>query len=109
MSTKDLGRSRAQLAGPHYELANRGGRAARGGVSAGPAGPRAGAASDLLDTADWAKRVSIGLYHSSAVRSTCRHYPEGPQPMSSSKHSKELRRLALSVLQPGFVGTEAPE
>lgn len=29
--------------------------------------------------------------------------------MSSSKHSKELRRLALSVLQPGFVGTEAPE
>jgi len=29
--------------------------------------------------------------------------------MSSSKHSTELRRLALSVLQPGFVGTEAPE
>lgn len=29
--------------------------------------------------------------------------------MSSSKHSKELRRLALSVLQPGFVGTEAPD
>jgi beta-N-acetylhexosaminidase len=28
--------------------------------------------------------------------------------MVSSKHSKELRRLALSVLQPGFVGTEAP-
>ncbi|MGW3130324.1 glycoside hydrolase family 3 protein [Streptomyces sp. NPDC001123] len=29
--------------------------------------------------------------------------------MVSSKHSKELRRLARSVLQPGFVGTEAPE
>ncbi|MDI5965661.1 glycoside hydrolase family 3 protein [Streptomyces sp. SL13] len=29
--------------------------------------------------------------------------------MSSSKHSDELRRLALSVLQPGFVGTEAPD
>ncbi|WP_405591409.1 glycoside hydrolase family 3 protein [Streptomyces sp. NBC_01190] len=29
--------------------------------------------------------------------------------MSSSTHSKELRRLALSILQPGFVGTEAPE
>ncbi|WP_405810747.1 glycoside hydrolase family 3 protein [Streptomyces sp. NBC_00210] len=29
--------------------------------------------------------------------------------MSSSKHSKELRRLALSVLQPGFVGTVAPD
>lgn len=29
--------------------------------------------------------------------------------MSSSKHDKELRRLALSVLQPGFVGTEAPD
>ncbi|AXK33525.1 glycoside hydrolase family 3 protein [Streptomyces armeniacus] len=29
--------------------------------------------------------------------------------MSSSKQGKELRRLALSVLQPGFVGTEAPE
>ncbi|MEV5868332.1 glycoside hydrolase family 3 protein [Streptomyces tendae] len=29
--------------------------------------------------------------------------------MSSSKHSSELRRLALSVLQPGFVGTEAPD
>ncbi|WP_382466132.1 glycoside hydrolase family 3 N-terminal domain-containing protein [Streptomyces noursei] len=29
--------------------------------------------------------------------------------MTSSKHSKELRRLALSVLQPGFVGTEAPD
>ncbi|MGW5092541.1 glycoside hydrolase family 3 protein [Streptomyces coelicoflavus] len=29
--------------------------------------------------------------------------------MSSSKHSGELRRLALSVLQPGFVGTEAPD
>jgi beta-N-acetylhexosaminidase len=29
--------------------------------------------------------------------------------MVSSKHSKELRRLALAVLQPGFVGTEAPE
>ncbi|WP_031046653.1 glycoside hydrolase family 3 protein [Streptomyces sp. NRRL F-5650] len=29
--------------------------------------------------------------------------------MSSSKHSNELRRLALSVLQPGFVGTEAPD
>ena len=29
--------------------------------------------------------------------------------MVSSKHSKELRRLALSVLQPGFVGTEAPD
>ncbi|MYS23460.1 beta-N-acetylhexosaminidase [Streptomyces sp. DvalAA-14] len=29
--------------------------------------------------------------------------------MSSSKHSEELRRLALSVLQPGFVGTQAPD
>jgi beta-N-acetylhexosaminidase len=29
--------------------------------------------------------------------------------MPSSKHSKKLRRLALSVLQPGFVGTEAPD
>ncbi|MFE4016137.1 glycoside hydrolase family 3 N-terminal domain-containing protein, partial [Streptomyces sp. NPDC059101] len=29
--------------------------------------------------------------------------------MSSSKHSQELRRLARSVLQPGFVGTEAPD
>ncbi|MFB7089281.1 glycoside hydrolase family 3 protein [Streptomyces sp. NPDC056296] len=29
--------------------------------------------------------------------------------MASSKHSGELRRLALSVLQPGFVGTEAPD
>ncbi|MEU6141205.1 glycoside hydrolase family 3 protein [Streptomyces sp. NPDC047081] len=29
--------------------------------------------------------------------------------MVSSKHSRELRRLALSVLQPGFVGTEAPD
>ncbi|MGK5638170.1 glycoside hydrolase family 3 protein [Streptomyces sp. URMC 126] len=29
--------------------------------------------------------------------------------MSSSKHSTALRRLALSVLQPGFVGTEAPD
>ncbi|PPS89879.1 glycoside hydrolase family 3 protein [Streptomyces sp. MH60] len=29
--------------------------------------------------------------------------------MSSSKYSSELRRLALSVLQPGFVGTEAPD
>ncbi|WP_030179309.1 glycoside hydrolase family 3 protein [Streptomyces violaceorubidus] len=29
--------------------------------------------------------------------------------MSSSKHSSELRRLALSVLQPGFTGTEAPD
>ncbi|MFE7312156.1 glycoside hydrolase family 3 protein [Streptomyces sp. NPDC057555] len=29
--------------------------------------------------------------------------------MSSTTHSKELRRLALSVLQPGFVGTEAPD
>ncbi|SDP01718.1 glycoside hydrolase family 3 protein [Actinacidiphila guanduensis] len=29
--------------------------------------------------------------------------------MSASKHSRELRGLALSVLQPGFVGTEAPE
>jgi beta-N-acetylhexosaminidase len=29
--------------------------------------------------------------------------------MSSSKHSSELRRLALGVLQPGFVGTDAPE
>jgi beta-N-acetylhexosaminidase len=29
--------------------------------------------------------------------------------MSSSKQSKELRRLALSVLQPGFAGTEAPD
>ncbi|WP_399890898.1 glycoside hydrolase family 3 protein [Streptomyces sp. BBFR51] len=29
--------------------------------------------------------------------------------MSSSKHSSESRRLALSVLQPGFVGTEAPD
>ncbi|MCC3769056.1 glycoside hydrolase family 3 protein [Streptomyces sp. UNOC14_S4] len=33
-------------------------------------------------------------------------------PLSSAvpgKHPKELRRLALSVLQPGFVGTEAPD
>ncbi|WP_329137647.1 glycoside hydrolase family 3 protein [Streptomyces sp. NBC_01476] len=29
--------------------------------------------------------------------------------MSASKQSKELRRLALSVLQPGFVGTQAPD
>ncbi|MER5427909.1 glycoside hydrolase family 3 N-terminal domain-containing protein [Streptomyces sp. NPDC002588] len=29
--------------------------------------------------------------------------------MLSSRHSGELRRSALSVLQPGFVGTEAPE
>ncbi|MDT0541813.1 MULTISPECIES: glycoside hydrolase family 3 N-terminal domain-containing protein [Streptomyces] len=29
--------------------------------------------------------------------------------MSSSKPGRDLRRLALSVLQPGFVGTEAPE
>ncbi|MEU6291728.1 glycoside hydrolase family 3 protein [Streptomyces sp. NPDC046988] len=29
--------------------------------------------------------------------------------MASSKHDGELRRLALSVLQPGFVGTEAPD
>lgn len=29
--------------------------------------------------------------------------------MSSSTHSRELRRLALSVLQPGFEGTEAPQ
>ncbi|CAL9417417.1 glycoside hydrolase family 3 protein [Streptomyces sp. enrichment culture] len=29
--------------------------------------------------------------------------------MSSNQHSSELRRLALSVLQPGFVGTEAPD
>ncbi|MEU6852892.1 glycoside hydrolase family 3 protein [Actinacidiphila alni] len=29
--------------------------------------------------------------------------------MSSSTPDKELRRLALSVLQPGFVGTEAPD
>ncbi|WP_320782150.1 glycoside hydrolase family 3 protein [Streptomyces sp. CRN 30] len=29
--------------------------------------------------------------------------------MSSSQHSSEPRRLALSVLQPGFVGTEAPD
>ncbi|CCB71614.1 glycoside hydrolase family 3 protein [Streptantibioticus cattleyicolor] len=29
--------------------------------------------------------------------------------MSSSNHSSELRRLALSVLQPGFEGTEAPD
>ncbi|MER6534515.1 glycoside hydrolase family 3 protein [Streptomyces sp. 900105755] len=29
--------------------------------------------------------------------------------MVSSKHSQELRRLARSVLQPGFVGTEAPD
>ncbi|WP_461017107.1 glycoside hydrolase family 3 protein [Streptomyces daliensis] len=29
--------------------------------------------------------------------------------MSSSNHSAALRRLALSVLQPGFVGTEAPD
>ncbi|MFC4034855.1 glycoside hydrolase family 3 protein [Streptomyces polygonati] len=37
-------------------------------------------------------------------------YVEGPQLMSSSsKRSEELRRLALSVLQPGFVGTEAPD
>lgn len=37
----------------------------------------------------------------------CRHYPEG-RSMSSNMHSKELRRLALSVLQPGFTGTVAP-
>ncbi|MCX4746174.1 glycoside hydrolase family 3 protein [Kitasatospora sp. NBC_01287] len=29
--------------------------------------------------------------------------------MSSHQPNKELRRLALSVLQPGFVGTEAPD
>ncbi|MCF3961898.1 glycoside hydrolase family 3 protein [Streptomyces fuscigenes] len=29
--------------------------------------------------------------------------------MSSSTHTQDVRRLALSVLQPGFVGTEAPE
>ncbi|MFE9391909.1 glycoside hydrolase family 3 protein [Streptomyces sp. NPDC006784] len=29
--------------------------------------------------------------------------------MSAKKHSSALRRLALSVLQPGFVGTEAPD
>ncbi|MGW7367473.1 glycoside hydrolase family 3 N-terminal domain-containing protein, partial [Streptomyces sp. NPDC054841] len=29
--------------------------------------------------------------------------------MVSSKHSEELRRLARCVLQPGFVGTEAPD
>ncbi|SEG16364.1 beta-N-acetylhexosaminidase [Actinacidiphila yanglinensis] len=29
--------------------------------------------------------------------------------VSTSKESDELRRLALSVLQPGFVGTEAPD
>ncbi|MFD9028030.1 glycoside hydrolase family 3 protein [Streptomyces parvulus] len=29
--------------------------------------------------------------------------------MASSKPDRELRRLALSVLQPGFVGTEAPD
>ncbi|MEW1777719.1 glycoside hydrolase family 3 protein [Streptomyces sp. NPDC086777] len=29
--------------------------------------------------------------------------------MVSSKHSQELRRLARSVLQPGFMGTEAPD
>ncbi|MGQ4511094.1 glycoside hydrolase family 3 N-terminal domain-containing protein [Streptomyces sp. DW26H14] len=29
--------------------------------------------------------------------------------MSSSKHHQDVRRLALSVLQPGFVGTEAPD
>ncbi|MER6708289.1 glycoside hydrolase family 3 protein [Streptomyces fumanus] len=29
--------------------------------------------------------------------------------MSHRPHSSELRRLALSVLQPGFVGTEAPD
>ncbi|WP_234539266.1 glycoside hydrolase family 3 protein [Streptomyces shenzhenensis] len=29
--------------------------------------------------------------------------------MVSTKHSEELRRLARSVLQPGFVGTEAPD
>jgi beta-N-acetylhexosaminidase len=29
--------------------------------------------------------------------------------MSDRTHSKELRRLARSVLQPGFVGTEAPD
>ncbi|WP_329392335.1 glycoside hydrolase family 3 protein [Streptomyces sp. NBC_01716] len=29
--------------------------------------------------------------------------------MMSSGHSKELRRLALSLLQPGFVGTTAPD
>ncbi|MBO8192218.1 glycoside hydrolase family 3 protein [Streptomyces oryzae] len=31
------------------------------------------------------------------------------KPRSATKHSGELRRLALSVLQPGFVGTEAPD
>ncbi|MFD3587856.1 glycoside hydrolase family 3 protein [Streptomyces sp. NPDC058683] len=29
--------------------------------------------------------------------------------MVSSTHGKDLRRLALSVLQPGFVGTDAPD
>src|SRR5689334_12568919 len=29
--------------------------------------------------------------------------------MPASKQSNELRELALSVLQPGFVGTQAPE
>ncbi|GAA3716887.1 glycoside hydrolase family 3 protein [Streptomyces tremellae] len=29
--------------------------------------------------------------------------------MTSSMHTKDVRRLALSVLQPGFVGTEAPD
>jgi beta-N-acetylhexosaminidase len=38
-----------------------------------------------------------------------RLYVEGPAPMSSSKQSTELRRFALSVLQPGFVGAEAPD
>ncbi|RLU81303.1 sugar hydrolase [Streptomyces griseocarneus] len=32
-----------------------------------------------------------------------------PSSTFSSRHPKELRRLALSVLQPGFVGTEAPD
>lgn len=29
--------------------------------------------------------------------------------MSSSKHNQDVRALALSVLQPGFAGTEAPD
>ncbi|MFI0859427.1 glycoside hydrolase family 3 protein [Streptomyces smyrnaeus] len=31
------------------------------------------------------------------------------EPISAKKHGSALRRLALSVLQPGFVGTEAPD
>src|SRR5581483_1884789 len=46
---------------------------------------------------DWTRPIFVGPYQS------------GGAAMSSSKHSRELRRLALGVLQPGFVGTEAPE